>query len=265
MLYKEENIYYTWVYLLGDWGMAREFPLIKITLESPCSSIMMVTHAISICESISHVMEGRDVNSDMLTFTHYHVKKMNEGEAKDCRKKLSLKYEIMHEPKPHKETLQTREEMNQMRNIVVLAVEKELKVGDKWYFVDHDWFKRLMNYLELEAEWDACNDGRVQLIELSSSDETVEANYGPPGPIAPQKIFFKPHLFKTEGIGRYYLVDSGLTHYWDYVWIAEEGWNVLIDAFGFGDDKNLMSKMARSGVQFNRHFDQPNIWQRIIF
>ena len=245
MLYKKGNMYHVWMYILGDEETAKKCPPIKILMESPRSSVMLLTHVIPISVGLKDVMKCKD---KVLTLTNYQawqcvtVTSMRGGKGKEGRK-LCIKYEIMDDNKsllPGELRLHSQWEKDRLKKIVKQAVEKEHQIGDKWYFIDSMWLLRLACYLGLDLVFGGLDDGRTKVEDYDSDKQDH------PGPISPEKLFFYPHNFHVEGISLYYHLRKGLEEWTDYYWIAEEGWNALVEEFSFRDGEYVMTKMERS-------------------
>ena len=108
--------------------------------------------------------------------------------------------------------LHTREERTRLKSVVDEAVKKELKFGDTWYFLNERWFVEMSEYLE----------------DLDGSKARQ------PGPIDNDFLFVDINPWETElckKTGRFSLLRRDIDS--KHKLIAEEGWNELVQAFGF--------------------------------
>ena len=224
MVYKKGNIYHIWMYLLGDRDAANRFPVINISLEGLRSTVTLKTRVFSVCVSLKDVLGDIDA---LMTLTNSQVWQCVHWTP--CTKQLQIKYEIMPDSPAVEEVAQdeacfhsvfkdpslrihTREERLRLKAMIDEAVKKTMNLGDNWYFLTNFWFDDMFKYLQ----------------DLDGSAKAKQ-----PGPIDNDFLFMDINPYETDGsqIGRFNLMRRRVNS--EYKMIAEEGWNELVQSFGF--------------------------------
>jgi hypothetical protein len=96
--------------------------------------------------------------------------------------------------------------------------EKALRVGDKWYLIDADWYTKWLNYIGVKY------DDSLQYPSIVSS--TSEQSSCP----APDKINNKALLVFNPVTKTYHLKES-LVEEIEYYTLSEELWNYLVQLY----------------------------------
>ena len=222
MIYKKGNIYHIWMYLLGDKDAADRFPVITISLEGLRSTVMIKTRVFSVRIGLKDVL--RDVDA-LLTLTNSQVWQCVHWTP--CTKKLQVKYEIIQETPATEEVakdtscfhsvfkdpslrIHTRGERIRLKEVVDGAVKKTYKVGETWYFIYSRWFGEMYEYLK-------------------DLDGSRKARH--PGPIDNDYLFMDLDPWRSDRTGEQSLLSRDIDS--KYEFIAEEGWNELVQSFGF--------------------------------
>ena len=93
---------------------------------------------------------------------------------------------------------------------------KKLRVGDKWYLINSDWFTKWLNYLNVP------NNDSLQSPSLTNSSSSCPA---------PDKINNKSLISFNPITSKSFLKES-LNEELDYHTVCEELWKYLVNIYG---------------------------------
>jgi hypothetical protein len=110
--------------------------------------------------------------------------------------------------------------------------EKALRVGDKWYLINSDWYTKWLNYIGVEY------DDSLQYPSVVSS--TISSNQSC---TAPDSINNKSLLISNPVTKKVHLKDT-LVEEIDYYTVSEELWNYLVQLYGISRPEVSFSNLS---------------------
>lgn len=108
---------------------------------------------------------------------------------------------------------QITDSREEQKNKALRWINKELKLGDKWYLINSDWYTRWANFVDVQLN----NDNDSLKIHKSNSITNF---------LSPDKINNKTLLDNENHL------KQDLTEEVDYYTICEELWNYLVNIYG---------------------------------
>jgi len=124
------------------------------------------------------------------------------------------------------------EDLTKFKTELQKHLEKQLIKGDTWYLIDNHWLKQCKKYVGFEGTM--YDSGGVE-----AGDESAN-----PGPIDNKT------LFKDDNSGdiREHMIDE-----LDYVLVAEEGWNMLVERFHLEQGQEAIARKVVEHGMFVKH------------
>ena len=127
--------------------------------------------------------------------------------------------------KKQQNIITTTESRDDQKLKAIKLMNKELKLGDKWYLINSDWFTRWANFVGYQINND--ND-TVMTNQSNKTSISSLSNF-----LSPDKINNKTLLTNsTDNTNQHQLhLKQQLTEEVDYYTVCEELWNYLVQIY----------------------------------
>lgn len=118
--------------------------------------------------------------------------------------------------------------IDEQKRMAIEFKNKELKLGDKWYLINSDWFTKWTSYIGLEL------DEFNNLMPKSDGENTT---------LKPDKINNKSLLTMNPVTKKLFLKDNILEDT-DYYTVPEELWNYLVKIYGLSRSEDEIRRVV---------------------